>query len=140
LINSLLRHPEDGKIKLYVMSRALKFRKAHRSLFEQGDYVPLQVHGKLAKHVCAFARTTEGKAVVSVTARFFLRLATTHPPIGANVWKETSIILGDGLAPAEYQDVFTKKKVRTIKHGGVWTLPLGELFSHLTVALLERLS
>jgi (1->4)-alpha-D-glucan 1-alpha-D-glucosylmutase len=140
LVDSLLRSPEDGRIKLFVTSSALRFRRANQTLFETGAYIPLEVQGKLARHVCAFARKTEGRVVVTAAGRFFVGLSgTRQPPVGATIWGDTAIVLVDGLAPAEYRNVFTKEKVRATKHGTTWLLPLSEVFSHLTVALLERL-
>src|SRR2546423_15689598 len=47
---------EDGRIKLYLIWRALRFRRGHATLFAEGDYVPLVATGTQAKHVVAFAR------------------------------------------------------------------------------------
>jgi hypothetical protein len=78
-------------------------------------------------------------AAISAIARFFVELGVTQPPVGANVWKGSAIILDEDLALGEYRDVFTKRKLRATKHGGMWLLPLSEVFSDLTVGLLERL-
>ncbi|HEY9283559.1 MAG TPA: malto-oligosyltrehalose synthase, partial [Pyrinomonadaceae bacterium] len=56
LAGRLISEPEDGRLKLFVTSRALAFRKARRELFAAGDYVPLAASGEHADSVVAFAR------------------------------------------------------------------------------------
>ncbi|MGZ8215640.1 MAG: malto-oligosyltrehalose synthase, partial [Methylosarcina sp.] len=55
-VNSLLTHMEDGRIKLFVVTLALRFRLHHSALFEQGDYLKINVRGKRADHCIAYAR------------------------------------------------------------------------------------
>jgi len=55
LIQDLLATPEDGKIKLLLIYRALKAQKAHRDIFRSGAYLPLESAGRFRSHVIAFA-------------------------------------------------------------------------------------
>ena len=64
----------DGRIKLFIIERTLRFRNGARQLFEQGSYLPLAVEGSRADHVCAFARRLNGKEALVVAPRFFTRL------------------------------------------------------------------
>ena len=45
----------DGRIKLWLTQKLLNFRREHRDLFSQGNYVPLLAHGGKEEHVVAFA-------------------------------------------------------------------------------------
>jgi (1->4)-alpha-D-glucan 1-alpha-D-glucosylmutase len=47
---------EDGRVKLYVSHRALRYRKEHPALFATGEYLPLETSGPRQEHVFAFAR------------------------------------------------------------------------------------
>src|SRR5262249_54858517 len=76
--------PEDGRAKMLVPSRALAFRRAHRALFEDGQYVPLEARGDRARHAVAFARRSGGEAAIALAARFFLTLR-----LEAAVWDGT---------------------------------------------------
>ena len=49
-------NPRDPRLKLFVTWRVLQFRRQHADLFRLGDYIPLEVSGPQARHVCAFAR------------------------------------------------------------------------------------
>ena len=133
----LLQQPEDGSIKLFITSRALRFRRAHRELFERGDYAPVQVNGQRARHAVAFARQHGAQSVIVAVARFFLELnAGASLPVG-EVWNETSLILNEALNGC-YRDALTGASVCAQANGSAGTLPLSEVFAHLPVALLER--
>ncbi len=122
LVRELLAKPADGAIKLYVAASALRFRREHRELFDDGAYVPLVALGERAPHVVAFARVAGERAVVAVAGRFFLRLAEAaardgDDPAGgergggaqsaAARWRGTRLALDPRLPRGEYRDVLT---------------------------------
>ena len=49
LVHTLLENPEDGRIKLFITTIALQFRKKHSSIFLKGSYLPLQAEGERAE-------------------------------------------------------------------------------------------
>lgn len=49
-------HFSDGKIKMYLLSKALKFRNDHRELFEKGTYLPIDVSGNFTENIMVFVR------------------------------------------------------------------------------------
>jgi (1->4)-alpha-D-glucan 1-alpha-D-glucosylmutase len=137
----LLREPEDGRVKLYVTSRALRFRRSHPDLFARGEYVPLAASGESAAGVVAFARRLGDGEVLAVAGRFFTRLANRHtpgPPLGVEAWGDTSLALGERLAAGRFRDVFTGVEVTMTEGRGGGSLGLATIFSRLPVALLER--
>ena len=141
LVEEMLRRPDDGRVKLYVTTRALNFRKARRTLFQRGEYVPLAAAGRRADSVVAFARRDEEDETIVVAGRFFTRLGVEHTGplrVGAGAWGDTSLALGDQLAGTRYRDLFTGAEF-DVGEGDVGkTLRLSELLSPLPVALLER--
>ena len=54
--SSLLSTWEDGRVKLAVLARSLRLRRAHAGTFEDGAYLPLAATGVGGEHVIAFAR------------------------------------------------------------------------------------
>ena len=56
LLAELVEHWPDGRIKLYVTSKGLRFRRDHSELFLAGEYLPLAPSGPQSEHVFAFAR------------------------------------------------------------------------------------
>ncbi len=133
LCDRLLREPEDGRIKLFVIARALHFRRAQRGLFEQGDYQGLETRGALAEHLVAFSRTAGGRSTLAVVGRHFARLCEGGAvPVGA-AWQDTAVAVSEALATRRYRDVFSGLTV--VPRAGA--LPVAEVLAHLPVALLE---
>ncbi|HYO63320.1 MAG TPA: malto-oligosyltrehalose synthase [Pyrinomonadaceae bacterium] len=139
LLEELVGRMEDGRVKLYVTSRALNFRRARRELFDAGEYVPLAARGARAHHVVAFARRQGGGEAVAVAARFFTRLnGANNLPLGAEVWGDTFLPLDATDGAARFRDVFTGREFGLSAEGGAAGLRLSEVFESLPVALLER--
>jgi len=55
-IEELLANKEDGRIKFFLIFRALRVRGEKRDIFQQGEYLPLGVGGRWREHIVAFAR------------------------------------------------------------------------------------
>ncbi len=135
-VQQALAAPADGWLKLLVTSRALAARRAHRAVFAGGSYVPLEVRGARARHVVAFARVADGVAAIAAVGRFFANLGASGPPVGANVWEDTRIVLPGGVATGTYRDVIGNTTVAIDEQSGARTLPVGAAFSMLPAALL----
>ena len=132
----LLEQPEDGRVKMYVASRALGFRRAHAALFSQGTYTPLRAAGRRAESVVAFAREHDASAAIVVAGRFFTRLGVGRSgalSLGREAWRDTTLELG--ALGGRFRDVFTGREFDA-RDG---TLRVADVLSPLPVALLERL-
>ena len=93
LLQALLRTPEDGRIKLFLIYRALQARQAQPELFQQGSYQKLTVIGSLKAHVVAFAREWGDQRALVVAPRFSTKLVKPGDfPMGETVWHETRIL------------------------------------------------
>ena len=134
LIQDLLNHWQDGRIKLFLTSRALNFRRAHGALFLEGTYQPLQATGAKKENVFAFIRQKEDAGVVAAVPRLVTKLGPAGQP-PESVWGASALILPRG-APSDWANVLTgeKLKARASKPGG--SLPLAEVFGKFPVALL----
>ncbi|HEX8140699.1 MAG TPA: malto-oligosyltrehalose synthase [Pyrinomonadaceae bacterium] len=140
-VDKLMGQAEDGRIKLYVTSRALSFRRAHAELFARGDYLPLRAEGPRSSNVIAFARRSGEQASVTVAGRFFTRLGTSEScTFDPSAWANTILALEEQLGPARYRDALTGKEFDTSDGQSRNGLRLGEVLAHLPVALLERVS
>ncbi len=135
-----------GALKMFVMRAALRFRRARRTIFEQGAYLPLAAEGARHRHVIAFARqlpnepSNVGSAVI-MAGRLFVDLfgsatsaGESRLPVGAEVWGETRVALAAPLPRGRYREVLSD---RTVETDGEGRLPLGEVFAELPLALLE---
>jgi (1->4)-alpha-D-glucan 1-alpha-D-glucosylmutase len=94
LLADLLARPGDGRIKLYLLWRALAARRRLDGLFRDGEYRPVAAAGKHAGHVFAFARHRRGACAVTVVPRLLTGLvAEGEFPLGEAFWEETSLEL-----------------------------------------------
>jgi (1->4)-alpha-D-glucan 1-alpha-D-glucosylmutase len=140
----LLSDDSDGKAKLYVIYKALQFRRKNRMLFEEGDYIPLAVKGEFAGHVVAFCRKKANAYALVVVPRFHSGLLYIRGSSKSNFnakpyswetmsvdWAGTYISLPAG-APARWTDVFTDKILLPC----CGRLPLRDALAGFAVALL----
>ncbi len=111
LIRELLSDPADGRIKLFLVHRALAARRSKRALFLDGDYLPLSVSGARAKQLIAFARVHKGEWAVCLAPRLLTSdLQVGAYPLGDGFWRETRISL-PREAPAVWDEVLTGRRL-----------------------------
>ncbi|HLL76039.1 MAG TPA: malto-oligosyltrehalose synthase [Pyrinomonadaceae bacterium] len=141
LAESLVSEPEEGRLKLFVTSRALGFRKARRELFASGDYLPLAASGEQADSAVSFARKSGAGEAIVVAGRFYTRLGVGRDgPLwrgGEGTWGDTVLMLDGRLARGRYRDAFTGAEFEAREAWGVTTLRLAGVLGRLPVALLE---
>ena len=134
-IENLLANPEDGRLKLFVTTRALALRRANAELFSQGRYEPLTATGRRADSVVAFARAHEEACALVVAARFFTRLGVGREgtlSLSAEAWADTRLLVGE-FGGKVFRDRFTGREFKTDDG----TLAVAEVLSPMPVALLE---
>jgi (1->4)-alpha-D-glucan 1-alpha-D-glucosylmutase len=97
-VRRLFESDPDGRAKLWTLARILRYRTAHRELFDDGDYRPMAATGERARHVLAFARTRNAHGLVAVGGRLFASIGIDpHAlPLGEAVWGDTTL---DAVAP-----------------------------------------
>ncbi len=127
----LLAHWPDGRVKLFVLSAILHYRRDHPELFREGGYRVLKVSGKYADNVVAFVREHDDHAVAVIVPRLVSRL-DNYPPVGP-CWDNTAITLeSDGGAP--WRELFTHRNL-TLEDG---VLRLSEALADFPLAVLLR--
>ena len=147
LSRRLARNPRDPSLKMFVTWRVLQFRRRHADLFRHGEYIPLDVDGVKADHICAFARRlpsaskTERKMVVVLAPRLLAKLTlplanigSIPPPVGHDVWADTRII-AENLESAQLQNLFTGQTY-SLENS---IIPVADCLLDFPVALLTNL-
>jgi (1->4)-alpha-D-glucan 1-alpha-D-glucosylmutase len=161
LVRDLVARPQDGRIKLYIIWKALNVRRAQPHLFTQGAYVPLTASGASQDHVVAFARYVDNHWALVAIPRLLMKLApgakplerlrvridrfprlamklspSAKPPVGKRLWRETLLHLPDG-APDGWQNGLTGEELVVSERNGTGRgLLVREVFRRLPVALL----
>ncbi len=130
----LLGRWHDGLVKLFVLARALRLRRAEPGLFLRGDYRPIEAEGDRAPHVVALARTDGRKAVIALVPRIFHPLLTAENPLplGMASWGATRLRLPSDLAGRSVANLFTGETFSAGEDG----LSVGEALREFPVALL----
>lgn len=132
LVQSLLSDRENGKIKLFLIYRALKAKKANGELFRSGAYIPLESSGKYRSHVIAFTWKYHKQWALVIAPRFLSTLISEGDfPLGKQVWQNTAVIMPDG-APTAWQNVLTNEEVISADRGVL----VGDILRSFPVALL----
>jgi (1->4)-alpha-D-glucan 1-alpha-D-glucosylmutase len=138
LAQEILSSPEDGRIKLYVISLALNCRRTHRGLFSAGDYLPVQGAGAKREYILAFSRRHGDREAMVAVPRLIARLlADGHQaPVGEAVWQDTRLLV-PGIDPHRaWRNVLTGEVVTVAEEDGQPRLAVAQLLAHFPVALL----
>ena len=140
LLETLLASWTAGRIKMYLMWKALQFRRAHARLFEASYYLPLSASGQMKEHLLASARRKGDKWALVAVPRLVTGLsAPGRPPLGRRVWKDGVLNLPPG-APGLWVNVFTGESLRTFGGPKSRAMHLCDVFRGFPVALLTGAS
>lgn len=139
-IRILLNEKDNGQIKLYLMYKALNFRKENADLFGNGEYLPLEGAGEKANHVCAFARRHDTSLVLSVVPRFITGLIDEPDelPLGEKIWGECYIPVPFEKVGTAFRNLFTGETLTTSEREGAAVLYLRDILSGFPVALMIK--
>ena len=110
----LLANWPDGRIKLFLTQRLLRFRREHAELFQDGIYLPLTASGTFADCCVGFVREHEGKWIAVIVPRLSSRVG--FPPIGEK-WKDTEVELPESLSRENAKDIFTGRAILADESG-----------------------
>lgn len=112
----------DGRIKLALTQKLLRFRLTDPELFARGSYEPLAVRSSAGERICAFLRRLGDHAI--------LVAAALRP------WRDPSpfvLPLPDDFRPVHWSDVLTGREI-----GSSGVLHSADIFAELPVAVLAR--
>src|SRR4030042_680572 len=112
-VRDLMREWKDGTIKLYLIYKALNYRRENPLLFMESHYIPLAGDGDKTEHLCAFVRQSEDQVVLIIIPRFLTSLIKEidEAPLGAEVWGESRLVLPEEIVGKHFRDLFTGEKV-----------------------------
>ncbi|HEX6276632.1 MAG TPA: malto-oligosyltrehalose synthase, partial [Polyangiaceae bacterium] len=127
LARELLETFEDGRIKLYVVHRALSARRDDRELFLRGDYEALDG----GEHVVAFMRSFEESRLLCCVQRLpYRRTGGAAPWALGDAWQSAALVVPHA---GRYRNVLTGAIIDVRR-----SAPLADVFRDLPVALFVR--
>ncbi len=131
LIKDLLVDMTNGHIKMFLIHRALAVRNQHPLLFQEGDYLPLEISPPEQKHLIAFARQHGSEIVVTLTPRLLSGwLEDGALPLGREIWADTAVQLPN-ISGVEWKDAFTGRRITAAS-----SLEVGAILDQFPVGLL----
>jgi (1->4)-alpha-D-glucan 1-alpha-D-glucosylmutase len=137
LCRELTEQRADGRIKMYLLTRALHCRRQQPGLFTEGEYLPAQATPDRDENVCAFVRRRDGQLALAAAPRLLTRLAAPGAlPLGPDAWGDSFLFLPAGGAGRLWQNVFTGEVITARERDGQPGLELAQLFALFPAALL----
>ena len=134
--SDLLKHWQSGSVKQFVIQRTLQFRRDHPDVFQHGEYIPLDVHGKHAAHIIAFARHFGMAWTIAAVPRIpAIGLKSKGPSIDKAALSDTDLGF-PATAPRRWLNLFTGESLEVPGNGRI---PLAAILRRFPVALLTAL-
>ena len=138
MIGDMVEHWHDGRIKLFLMQKAIRFRRENAALFQEGEFLPLEAEGECRLNVVGLIRRKEGDEVLLVVPRWLSQVAGSR---GKLDWRDTEVVLPPGSSP-RWQSVVGPQEMKAQQKAaepvsGGWSLKVAELFGQFPVALFH---
>jgi (1->4)-alpha-D-glucan 1-alpha-D-glucosylmutase len=128
-LRTMVRTASDGRLKLYLTSQLMRFRRDNERMVSQGGYRVVVASGTHAHRVCSYERVTEAESILVVAPRLTGGLGA-GAPVG-EAWSDTALAVPAG---GVWRCLLTGTEVRA-QHG---LLAVRELLATLPVAVLMR--
>jgi (1->4)-alpha-D-glucan 1-alpha-D-glucosylmutase len=126
----------DGRIKLYVIWKALQLRHKLSGLFTDGEFVPAEVSGERAENVTAFFRTNKNGAALIIAPKWLAAPGIENDHARRDFWSETAISLPPHLS-GSWQNAFTSEAFPIASNESHGSLNLSTALGNFPVALLS---
>ncbi len=121
-VKEMTANAADGRIKLYVTAKILRYRQQHRKLFTQGGYDPRLAAGAFGDAVGAFFRSYQEDSIIAAAC---IRPATVAGGDSASpsAWADTILIIPGGRPGDAWRNVLTGEHLHLVESGeraGLW--------------------
>jgi (1->4)-alpha-D-glucan 1-alpha-D-glucosylmutase len=98
---------KDGRIKMALIRRLLRYRAEHPTLFSTGDYVPVSVTGADANRIAAFLRQGSAEQLLVVVAR------SLGPDLESSYTTSDDTLLALPDTVPAWHDIFSDRSVKS---------------------------
>jgi (1->4)-alpha-D-glucan 1-alpha-D-glucosylmutase len=141
-LHNLSENWRDGCVKLYLIWKAIRFRRDHADLFREGEFVPLQSAGANARNVAAFVRRHENSYALAAIPRWLSQVPEQVPEKGTAKrkgkfdWGDTRLIL-PAHSPAEWNNILTRSQLTAKNEAGEQHFMVNDLLQEFPVAFFS---
>jgi (1->4)-alpha-D-glucan 1-alpha-D-glucosylmutase len=134
-LRELLDNPEDGRVKLYTIWKALGLRRSQPELFTKADYTALHADGQRRAHIVAYTRAFGDSRATVVVPRLCARLLGEAGGLWrGEIWQNTFLRLPFGAG--KFRNLFTGELLETEQFDRGSTLAVASVLNEFPVALL----
>ncbi len=124
------RNWREGGIKMYVLSKTLRYRSMYPDTFASGEYEAIDVSGRETQRIVAYVRSSQAIVIVPRLTAPLLSAGDSIIPDG---WDDTMLhVAEDG----PYRDLFTGRVFEAVNG----EIAVGSVLAEFPVALLDRVS
>ena len=107
-ISGMLKEPEDGRIKLYLLHQLCVLRRRLNTVFAGGQYISVEVTGVHKQSIVAFLRVSGEDAVLITVPRMITKVVSDGQlPIGEVVWQDTAVVLPEVYRNRKWRNCLT---------------------------------
>jgi (1->4)-alpha-D-glucan 1-alpha-D-glucosylmutase len=131
---NFVEHWHDGCIKLYLIWKAIRFRRDHVDLFRDGEFVPLQSGGTNARNVTAFLRRHGNSWSLAAIPRWLSQVPTKGNR--EFNWGDTRLTLPSD-SPGRWNSILTQVRLASKNEGAGQHLMVSDLFQEFPVAFFH---
>lgn len=135
-LRDLLLNWSDGRIKLYLLWKALGFRRDHCSIFQQGEILPLETTGCHAHHVIAFLRRAGESSVLITVPRWLSKLSQSDQQSLTVDWCDTRVVL-PRETPQRWNNILVPGQLCATSKDGHACMKVQHLFREFPLAFLQ---
>lgn len=121
----------SGKIKLFCIHKALKLRKEYQEIFEEGDYIPLELSERFSDEVIGFARRKGEKWVVLIAPVLVTELFDEKLELKKEFSEEVLVKLPEEVQ-GNLQHLFTSQEFKSSQ------FTAGELLGKFPVTIMTN--
>lgn len=134
---NLIKSWHDGRIKLYLIWKALQFRRSHEEIFRDGEFLPLPVEGRYSRNITAFARKHGSSWLVAAVPQWLSQVPVMpdRTKTGFN-WEDTRLVLPSG-SPSLWNSILMSQQVPAFSEQSNGYVNASDLFCDLPVALIS---
>jgi (1->4)-alpha-D-glucan 1-alpha-D-glucosylmutase len=133
-LHDLVEHWRDGCIKLYLVWKAIRFRRDHADLFRDGEFIPLRSAGTYSRNVSAFLRRQAGSWALAAIPLW----PSQVPAKGKGLfnWGDTRLTLPPE-SPLEWNNILAPGKASARNEAGEQYMLVEELLQGFPVAFFN---
>ena len=112
MIDGLMKNAFNGHIKLWITHLLLKQRNNQPQLFFSGDYIPIEIKGKMKENILSYARRKDDEWFLVIVPLFTQEFSSKadYSFVTDIEWEDTRLAL-PVFAPGKWKNILTGREI-----------------------------